>query len=1062
MRWIGWISWLSVAWVWAQAPSQADSLYQAGAYAAAQAAFAQLSNTKAAPDSVLRYALMEGHSAVQGRAFEAGKALLRDFLTVHASAPPQQRAEAHRSLALAHAQTGQIDSALDQIEQVLHLRERHHLTDTLLWAQACDLRAFLHVQRSEAEAARHWIERAGELRSAYLDSLDRELGYGANTRYLVLDALGDLKAAEQAARQAWRILTHHLPPEHPHLAIMANNLSLTYADQGDPRQARYYLRQAIASNRAAGRRDLLIENYHNLAYLYVKLEDWSNAEIYNRRVLQLADSLPEASPLQRATYLDGLGATYMGLNHYAAADSTFRLALALRRRVLASPHPDLAKSWYNLGTIAVRQEQFAAAQDYLQKAEAQYRALPEEPTSKLADVQYESASVHWQAGQYQEAITTWRRCATVYAQRRGRAHAHTLETLALLSEAFHTLGQRDSARRYLDHGWQALGWTGGEAPFRIETYARSVLDLATADLAWHLAAGDLAPTASRLSLIRFEALLDWLPEYLALYPPGSHPGDVYQQAQRIYRQIAYWAHLQGNHEVGMANLLLRSVQATRGASIQAALQQRQALRFAQVPDSLVQRSQSLSERLRFLAQRGGRLQASTDQSQARALALEEWQRHQDHLVANYPRYFQARFGPAPVAIGALQTKIGDESLLAYLWLDSALLLLHVEPDDWESHYLPLSTSWADSLQQYQALLRSRQQPARLATLSHWLYRQLLPPTAKDLGPVLRILPDGPLYRLNFELLLSERPADEQPIDQWPYLLRRHAIYYAHELIPGEPSTGPAGQMVLGIAPGFAPDLKAAYRRKLSPQQAPDSLFLRWLSTPWSLAFVQNLAERSWGKALTKTEATESAVLRTAKQAAVLHFGTHALLRNAEPLMSFLALTPDPPHEEDGYLHTYELYQQSLPARLAVLTACETGLGPYRPGEGLLSLAHAFRYAGCPSVVHSLWAIDDQQSQRVIEGFYAQLRTGVPTAQALQQAKLSYLAEGQAGYIDPFFWGGLVLTGANAPVEWPADRPWWWLGGLGGLLLLLLLWGFTRGRRIAGKARGTSPPRDDAS
>lgn len=1050
MRWIGWISWLGVVWVWAQAPQQADSLYEAGDYAGAQAAFGQLATTKAEPDSVSRYALMEGRSAVQGRAFDEGKALVRQFLAVYGTAPPQQRAEAHLTLALAQAQTGQVDSALEQIEQVLHLRQRHQLTDTLLWTRACDLRAFLHVQRSEAEAARHWIERASELRSAYFDSLDLELGYGANTRYLVLDGLGDLKAAEQAARQAWRILTHHLPPEHPHLAIIANNLSVARADQGDPRQAMHYLRQAIASNRAAGRRDLLMENYFNLSYLYVKLEDWSNAEIYSRRVLHLADSLPGASPLQRATYLDGLGATYLGMARYVTADSTLRLALDLRRRLVTPPHPDLAQSWYNLGIIAVKQEKFAAAQDYLQQAEAQYRALLGEQTAKLADVQYELAEVHWQAGRSQAALAIWRRCAAIYAQQRGKAHAHTLETLALLSDAFQSLGQRDSSSRYLDLGWRALGWTGTEAPFRIETYIRSVLDLAAAELAWHLAQGDVATPLTRTSLIRFEALLDWLPEYLALYPPGSRRGEVYEQAQRIYRQIAYWAHLREDREA-VVNLLLRCVQATRGVSIQAALQQRQALRFARVPDSLVQRTRALTERLRFLAQKRGRLQASEDQSQERAIALEEWQQHQAHLAARYPRYFQARFGPAPVEIETLQTHLGDESLLAYLWLDSALLLLHVEPDGWDSHYLPLSDGWLDSLRQYQTLLHSRRRPERLAALSHWLYRQLLSPVTGNLGPVLRILPDGPLYRLNFELLLSERPTNEQPMHRWPYLLRHHAIYYAHELLPSEQPTSQTGQMVLGVAPGFAPDLKEVYRRQLLlSQQAPDSLFLRWLSTPWSLAFVQELAERSWGKALTETEATESAVLRAAERAVVLHFGTHALLRNAEPLMSFLALMPDPQREEDGYLHTYELYQQSLPAQLAVLTACETGLGPYRPGEGLLSLAHAFRYAGCPSVVHSLWAIDDQQSQRVVEAFYAQLREGVPTAQALQQAKLAYLAEGEAGYVDPYFWGGLVLTGVNAPVELPAERHWWWLAGLG--VLVLLLWGFTRWRGVAGKMR----------
>jgi CHAT domain-containing protein len=1047
MRWIGWVSWMSVVWVWGQSPQQADSLYQAGAYAAAQSAYEQLKTRAAEPDTVVRYALKEAKSAVQGRSFEAGKTLLRQFLTSYPHAVPQQRALAHQELALAHAQTGQVDSALRHIELLLQLRERHQLTDTVLWAKACDLRAFLHVQRSEGELARRWIGQAAQLRGAYFDSLDLELGYGANTRYLVLDGLGDYQLAEQAAQQAWRILTHHLPPEHPHLAIIANNLSVARADQGDPGQAMHYLRKAIASNRAGRRRDLLIENYHNLSYLYTKLDDWANAAVYSSKVLHLADSLPGVSPLQRATYLNGLGATYYGAGQYAVADSLFRLALNLRRQVFSEPHPDLAQSWYNRGLVAVEQGRVSQAKTFLHEAEALFLTLQGEPSPKLADVRYELANLHWQAGRYQAAIPLWRRCASLYAQTRGTSHAHTLETLVRLSRAFQTLGQSDSARHYLERGWQSLGWPGIDHPFRISSYLRWVMDLAEAELSFQLRFGP-AGAGPQKTLRRMNAILDWVPAYLALYPPGNRQGAVYEQAQRVYRQVARWTHQLDEPGAEKANLLLRCVQATRGVSIQTALQQRQALQFAQVPDSLVQRGKVLSERLRFLSLSGDRLGERQEQEQAqqRAAALEAWQQHQAQLAATYPRYFEARYGSDPVDLAALQAGLGEESLLAYLWLDSALLLLQVDAHRWQSHYLLLPTGWTDSLQQYQALLRSRQQPTQLAALAHTLYQQLLQPVRGDLRTVLRVLPDGPLYRLNFELLLDDLPTEATPVARWPYLLHRHAIYYAHQLLPSPSAGGGAGQEVLGVAPGFATTLKAAYRQQLSPQQAPDSLFLRWLSTPWSLAFVQQLAERDWGTALTETEATEAAVLRAAQKAAVLHFGTHALLRNAEPLMSFLALTPDPRHQEDGYLHTYELYQQTLPAQLAVLTACETGLGPYRPGEGLLSLAHAFRYAGCPSVVHSLWAIDDQQSQQVVEGFYAQLREGVPAAQALQRAKVAYLAQSGASYGDPYFWGGLVLTGANAPVDLPQGWPWWWLGGLLVGVLVLVGWGFSRRRR----------------
>ena len=191
------------------------------------------------------------------------------------------------------------------------------------------------------------------------------------------------------------------------------------------------------------------------------------------------------------------------------------------------------------------------------------------------------------------------------------------------------------------------------------------------------------------------------------------------------------------------------------------------------------------------------------------------------------------------------------------------------------------------------------------------------------------------------------------------------------------------------------------------------MFTSWTRTPWSLQFVEGLAKR--GRALTQQTASESNFQRYAPNAGILHFGTHAKLEDTDPLLSFLALTPDPQNNEDGYLYAYELYNQPLNAQLAVLTACETGLGAYRQGEGVLSLAHAFRYAGCPSVVYSLWSIDDQQSNWLMDRFYELLWENFPVAEALRQAKLDYLDAHPDQLAAPFFWGGLVLTGDNAPL-----------------------------------------------
>src|SRR5690606_23607165 len=90
---------------------------------------------------------------------------------------------------------------------------------------------------------------------------------------------------------------------------------------------------------------------------------------------------------------------------------------------------------------------------------------------------------------------------------------------------------------------------------------------------------------------------------------------------------------------------------------------------------------------------------------------------------------------------------------------------------------------------------------------------------------------------------------------------------------------------------------------------------------------------------------------------------------------------DSTHINDNYLYTYEIYDQNLGSNLALLTACETGKPAYRPGEGMISLAHAFHYAGSESILTSLWQIDERSSTEIITSFYGYLLRGMPKDEA---------------------------------------------------------------------------------
>ncbi|MDF1699313.1 MAG: CHAT domain-containing protein, partial [Saprospiraceae bacterium] len=132
--------------------------------------------------------------------------------------------------------------------------------------------------------------------------------------------------------------------------------------------------------------------------------------------------------------------------------------------------------------------------------------------------------------------------------------------------------------------------------------------------------------------------------------------------------------------------------------------------------------------------------------------------------------------------------------------------------------------------------------------------------------------------------------------------------------------------------------------------------------------------------------------------------------------------------EDGYLHTYEIFGQNLNADLAVLSACNSGNGKLVSGEGVLSMAHAFTHAGCPSILMTKWEVDEKSTAQIIENFYDNLKAGQHKSEALRNAKLDFLANAPLQLQDPYYWAGLVIIGSDEPLfggNWVLR--YWWVG-----------------------------------
>jgi CHAT domain-containing protein len=160
------------------------------------------------------------------------------------------------------------------------------------------------------------------------------------------------------------------------------------------------------------------------------------------------------------------------------------------------------------------------------------------------------------------------------------------------------------------------------------------------------------------------------------------------------------------------------------------------------------------------------------------------------------------------------------------------------------------------------------------------------------------------------------------------------------------------------------------------------------------------------------DATEAAVKRLSDAGDLaryryVHFACHGVLGSGDGLQPALVLTEaGASGPEDGLLMLDEVTRLRLNADLVVLSACRTGEGRLLAAEGVSGLARAFLYAGSRGVVCSLWPVDDAATADLMTRFYAGLKAGTPTVEALRAAQRAMIDAGEP----PARWASFVLIG----------------------------------------------------
>ncbi|MGV3637665.1 MAG: CHAT domain-containing protein [Flavobacteriales bacterium] len=473
------------------------------------------------------------------------------------------------------------------------------------------------------------------------------------------------------------------------------------------------------------------------------------------------------------------------------------------------------------------------------------------------------------------------------------------------------------------------------------------------------------------------------------------------------------------------------------------------LRFSGVPDSIIAREQELLQALTIDPE---------DPSSAAELHTHElnYLAFLERLRTEHPTYFALRHGEASTSLADMRKYLLKPGRTVVSYAQSASTWYGLVVTDSHAELVELDAEGlAERVAALNAAIAARDN-VRYRAVAFRLHQQLVEPLLPHVrGNELLIIPDGPLRLVNFEVLHTQDPSISKRTSS--LLLHRYTIAYllsATTAVQFAELARERSHRTLALAPGFTDEVKQRYLANTADTSRIDRDYLRYVRQPFALRAAEELGRTFNASVLLGSNATERAFRNGLRDHGILHLGTHAEMNATDPMYSRLVLNKDASShatggdvpDADGYLHAYEIYELDLRAQLAVLAACGTGTG-IDDGEGVRSLGYSFAYAGCPSLVMSLWSIDEKTSSAIITRFYELLADGLPKHEALRQAKLDHLATADEELALPYYWAGLVLVGDVEPIEVDAwIRYKWWVFGACILLVLALV--VRRWQRVA--------------
>jgi CHAT domain-containing protein/Tfp pilus assembly protein PilF len=817
----------------------------------------------------------------------------------------------------------------------------------------------------------------------------------------------------------------NLGENHPDVANIYANAGMLLLNRGDIKKALAFFNKAYDIRiRFFGKNNHFVARTSNyLGDCYLQSNDFDNAFKWYMEAIQIYNSQPTGDPTDIVEYNNDLGYYYEKLGNQSEALKFYKAALSVVRKQPNKQDLYIANSLNRIGNL------------YLSKNNL-----------KLAKQQFEQA-------------------LQINLQLLGRWHpdvAQIYSNLALVNSSNEGL-----SIALCDSAMAAISYSSF-APVSFEKVSSPIVLLDVFRNKGALLQGFYEKSKTKKWLLEADKnysiaiqLIDFVK--LTLEEPGSRQAllekyfKIYENAiavkfalKELTNDASFWHQAFEVSERSNATLLLEALQSV------------QAGRFAEIPDSLLETERRLKIDMAYLERLIFEEKMNANASDPKKLAklnnqLFSLQQQTANLMArlrkDYPNYFTLKYAPELVKVPEIQTKLlrPAQNMLGYFVGEESIFAFVIGESSFEVVKIPNEFPLEAWVQEFRNSIY-RFNPAgeevdflsqKYTNLGYELYQLLFEPVQSKLtGNQVVVLPGGVIGYLPFDALLASPPDDYGAYDTHDYLIKHYQFSYSYSATLHKEMLGRNSNWRRGGFVAFA------------PSYGGDSLNMRrddpWRAVLGNLKFnqseVKSIKDIMGGQVFLDTAATELNFTKAAPDAGILHLAVHAKSNDEHGEYSYLAFYQTLDSIENELVFVKDLYSMRIKAALVVLSACETGIGELQRGEGIVSLARGFSYAGAASIVTTLWSIDDFASSEIMRFFYQNLKKGQEKDEALRNAKLNFLKNRQGTNAShPLYWAAFIPVGDMSALNglgWPV-----WAWGAVGLGLTLLAWRFLKKKKV---------------